>query len=176
MNPQVFTSLGAMPQPNLFIPIKNPVDPPHKPLTGGLWTSTYCPEMGSDWIKFALRILPGRVQKENLWLLTPKPDANVFTIDSLLDLQRLVAQYEARDHPFKELGVKFFALIDFEALAAAGYDAIHLTKRGQIQTHMTLLFGSDLPTLYGWDVECTYWLRWAFDEVEQLPWQDEWER
>jgi hypothetical protein len=54
-------------------------------------------------------------------------------------------------------------MFDFEKLAQ-DYDAMHLTKRGQIETR----FSYDVNLWGGWDCESTVWFRWVFAEVRWL--------
>lgn len=153
-----------------FRPIKNSKEA-IKP-KGGLWTSSYDPAYGSDWLRFALHDtffydddIPG------LWLLTPSPDAKIFVIDTAADLVELLAQYPDKKHPLVEMGnpflLSYFSLIDYEA-AAKDWDAIHLTEEGQHRTRFST------PSLYGWDVESTLWLHWKFTGIEPLAWNPKW--
>ena len=80
----------------------------------------------------------------NCWLLDVKPDTKTYTINSYTDLERFATKF-----PHEEKLVP----IDFEA-ASKRYDAIHLTGRGQQETHL-----SHPLSLYGWDCESTLWFR-----------------
>lgn len=120
-----------------------------------LWTSTYLgPEQISDWARWC-RSEGFGCGEHRLWLLTPRPTANLIVIDSEADLRTLLNRPGQHRTPVGES----FARIDFEALASEGIDGVHLTEGGQIATHLSF------PGLYGWDAESTCWLRWAFDDV-----------
>lgn len=135
----------------------------HKPAHGtGMWTSTYLgPEQISDWARWCRSESFGCGVKR-LWLLTPRPDANLIVINTQDDLHRFLARPEQRAYVERQdprFRTNSFAVIDFEALAVMGVDGIHLTESGQWATHLSF------PGLYGWDSESTCWLRWAFDDV-----------
>lgn len=119
---------------------------------GGLWTSTYCSEIGSAWVQWCLGEdfgVPGGGWRS--WLLEPDPAARVLEIDSHADLHRVSASYGL---PIEYPGP--LSALDFERLAV-DYDAIHLTEAGQWATRLTHPL-----SLYGWDCESVLWLRWAF--------------
>lgn len=121
---------------------------------GGLWTSTW-DDAGSDWLREAG---PANMDllgpAPEVWLLTPEPAANVLTIDGLDELVTIF------DHGY---GIDVFGgrVINFQLLAQ-DYDAVHLTEKGQWATRL-----SWPDDLYGWDCECTLWLRWRFTDVQR---------
>lgn len=131
---------------------------------GGLWTSTYLgKEYGSDWVQWCIGQgfrIPINGQWKS-WILHPKKDANVYVVDSVDDLKRLVS--DAIHNSYEHLpGMKgMFDVPDFEKLAKT-YDGINLTETGERQTRFTK------PNLYGWDCESTSWFTWSFDKVEYL--------
>jgi hypothetical protein len=136
-------------------PIKNRE---HFKPEGGLWTSTYHPQCGSNWVQWCLGE-GWEVPPEERWqsmLLVPAP-ARVFIIDARADLERLAARYPG------PVIAHWAALLDWEAIAK-DYDAVHLTARGQAMTRF-----SYPHNLYGWDVECTLWCRWCFTRADPLP-------
>jgi len=112
--------------PELFTPISD-IHYYKKP-NGGLWTSPVGSEYG--WKEWA---------DDNKWgdtdsNFTIKFKGNVFKIDSYEDMLLL---------PWVDNhGVLF------EALIACGYDAVHLTVKGEKETRY-----SDPKGLYGWDCE-----------------------
>lgn len=152
-----------------------------KPERGsGLWTSTYDPQCGSDWIQWARmerymgeddeghwQVLdedePGYIPREqrklyyNCYVLHPTV-ARIYVVDGLEDLVVLMRDYH---HPYRSPWDGGYRYLDFERLAE-DFDALHLTERGQWKTRMSS------PDLYGWDVESTFWFRWKFSQVEYL--------
>jgi hypothetical protein len=149
LGPQLFTGgSGAQPVEAKFQPPRN--QPFFVKPTGGLWTSTYSEEDGSDWVRWCLAEgYAGPVFR--CWLLQPNPSARVFEIDSYADLGRGLDRYGLS----QELGLSM-KILDFEAMAR-DYDAIHLTHAGRRATHL-----SAPHNLYGWDCETTLWLHWSF--------------
>lgn len=147
-----------------FRPVRNRPFPWVKPEhDGGLWTSTWQPGTGSGWIQWCIEesfdcdcdspTFP-------VWKLTPDPAARVARIDSLADLEALVAAYPAADPEWRAAG-RFEHHPDWQRIAD-DFDAVNLTDAGQWATRLTD------PGLYGWDCESTLWLRWAFTAVEDL--------
>lgn len=127
--------------------------------SGGLWTSTYRPRHGSGWVQWCLSEDFG-VPDEGwrAWRLQPAENARIYTIASLADLQRLLAEFGEQPRLFPGM----MRYPDFEAVARE-YDAVHLTDEGQWATRLT-----HPESLYGWDCESTVWFRWAFDSVAEL--------
>ena len=132
---------------------------------GGLWTSSYHVEKGSYWVEWC-RGESFRIPEEGKWqswLLMPRPDAPIAIIDSIYDLQTILRAYTCA---VGGGGWGGSGTIDFEKMAMQ-FSAIHLTDRGQEATRNTI------PNLYGWDMESTLWLDWAFSDVQDLgvcPW------
>ena len=132
---------GSKPQPELFEEVRN--SGKVKPF-GGLWTSSETYE-GSNWKRFVLREGLRRNVSEG-WKLEVSSSARVYEISCLEDLEYLPLVRENGE-------------INFESVSMY-YDAIHLTTEGVKSLY-------EHPSLYGWDVECTLWLRWCFDNVEE---------
>lgn len=139
--PQVF--VGSMPMPNRVNPAVN--NPRRNKPSGGIWTSSYTNnDHISDWYDFQ-RYDPESVPPS--WLLTPKDDIKI------LQMERGII----RDLPKVEnVGA---GIIDYEALANNGIDAIHYPY--------SIL---DHPLLRHVDVESTAWIsnRWPFSNARQL--------
>ena len=112
--------------------VSNP-DLDFKTPSGGLWASTYTPEADyvSSWHRFAKR--GGLSIKDSFVLIDIKSDADIYTIDSIDDLNSLLDENDS---------------LDFERLSER-FDAIHLTKDGVKAT-------SNTSHLYGWDVESLF--------------------
>lgn len=161
LNIQLNVLSGAI-NPNGMKPIQNNVSA-LKP-SGGLWTSSYIPFIGSDWVQYSFQVGGFRVPDSENWdgyILYPNKDARVYTIDGYKDLEQLMSKYRIRS---KLKFSNFYARranysIDFEKIAE-DYDAIHLTRRGQLLTKNSYPYNLD-----GWDVESTVWFRWVFDKA-----------
>jgi len=102
-----------------------------KPL-GGLWASPVDASYG--WREWCRDENFGNLSNHFKFYF----EGNVFMIDSLADATCMpwVGGYENFQFP------------DFEKMVTLGYDAIHLTYKGQIETRL------GKPSLYGWDCEC----------------------
>jgi len=155
MDKQLFTTKIGIPCTSQYVnemidsmPVVN------KPIGGGLWTSTYDPTLGSAWIQWCLQ---EKFQSSpwHGWILTPDPDARIYVIDTVSDLQELWEQF-----PWIEENPLFpCRSLDFVSIGTH-YDAIHLTEIGQHRTRLT-----SPVNLYGWDCESTFWFRWKFVDV-----------
>lgn len=127
-----------------------------KPI-GGIWGSTYIPDevCSSDWERWCIEENFGYNWREAV-IFTLKPDAKVYEIDSVQDLNNLTEEYNMHSSAF-------LATLNFEAMVAAGIDAIHLTEKGQAETRFSRPY-----SLYGWDVES--WLILNINAIdEQRP-------
>lgn len=171
MKPQLYVGKEE-PTPERMQPVKNSTNCLGAKPEGGLWTSTYDPEYGSDWIRWCLaedfHVPRGGWHS---WLLTPRtkpnlPRVSVVTIKSAMDLACLLQQFGR--NPFPDIdsakyGIPQALMPDYEKLAAWAFDAVHLTEEGQWKTRHSMPHN-----LYGWDCESTVWLNWAFEKVEYL--------
>jgi len=151
------------PARELFESVVNTTRPDNKP-DGGLWTSTLISGRRSDWVSYCEEMeFYDRIRDR--WLLEVIEDPFLFVIDSLEDLLVLyeLHGYVKRDVIFDQ------PLIDWEGVAKT-YDGVHLTKKGQLETHMPEHLPHALRhlSLFGWDCECTLWFRWCFLSVTLL--------
>lgn len=121
---------------------------------GAFWTSTYI-DNSSAWLDWCDYEQPDWIKPYN-FLLTVDPYAKVYVIDTLADLERLIARY-----PYTPLRDTFLVYVDWAAMAN-DYDGIQVTESGQWATRLTT------PGLYGWDCESTAWFRWVFTHVERI--------
>jgi len=138
-----------------MMPVKNSPELLNKGV-GGLWTSHYNKVTGSEFVDYCKDISTLRLKEWKGFILTPSLEAKVLVIDTLEDLLSALNRYE------RETILPFSRNLDFEKMAE-DYDAIHLTRNGQIETRHSF------PTsLYGWDVESTHWFRWKFTDVEKI--------
>jgi hypothetical protein len=150
-----------------------------KPHDGGLWTSTYDNEYGSAWVQFCLsetyEIDRENPTWQNCWLLDPDPEARVYVIDDYPDLDWLIKEY-GHTRKGSEMLSERMTFPDWVRMSE-DYDAVHMTEEGQWKTRL-----SHPHNLYGWDCECTLWLRWRFIHAQRLgelvfapknPWWEE---
>lgn len=125
---------------------------------GGFWTSTFNDEYLSDWVRWGLGeefYSVDELSKSTLFILYPKKDIRIYTIDSVADAKKLFDMYEREsDDPYQRK-------LDFEKLAI-DFDGINLTEEGQEVTRH-----SEPNSFYGWDCESTVWFRWCFKRIEQ---------
>lgn len=137
-----------------------------KPKRGtGLWTSTWREDtQDSEWVEWCGDENFGNPSECHWYLLTPHPDVRLYTVDSSVDLRRLLKTYAWETARRSELnrvaGGIYFAWIDFERLAK-DYDGLHLTSHGNAVTHLS--YPHDMNA---WDCESTCWFRWKFTKVE----------
>jgi hypothetical protein len=145
---------------------------------GGLWTSTYINNtLGSDWIQWCLSNEFG-LPKDNIfhgYILEPKQNIMIYTIDSLEDMHILFDEYGYKLYPVTEMeGIKWEKM-------AEDFDALHLTSNGEAVTRHGFSFFRDITSelkpewktktmrnFYGWDCESTFHFRWNFDTVKPI--------
>lgn len=129
----------------------------------GLWTSTYDEDHVSDWARYCrLEHFDGRDGPQELFVLTPDPDANVYVVNDRDDVRAL---YDRFGVPlFETSGTLGYAsgedVLDWPKIAQT-YDAVHLTYAGLCETNMGRY------ALYAWDSESTVWFAWRFTDVER---------
>ncbi|MCX4792445.1 hypothetical protein OG369_42475 [Streptomyces sp. NBC_01221] len=133
-----------------------------KPKPGtGLWTATVTGRDGSGqpadsgWLEYRRDEMCSDTTGTLLTEILPTRDARILLVDSHQHLIDLVAAFPA---PY-EWGYRTEQKYpDWPALAAAGWDAVYLTDRGQWATR----FPDSGPDLYGWDLESVLWLRHSY--------------
>lgn len=85
----------------------------------------------------------------------PLPEARIYLIDTEDDLNRLVAAFPLPlDHPMRRTAP------DWEAMAAAGWDAVYASEAGfaaNAERHVMVD-----PSLAGWDCTSVLWLHPAY--------------
>jgi len=146
------------PQSERVDPIQNTGRTVLKKPKGGLWTSPTQMKKGdgitSAWIDWMQAERWCNVPNPKVWLLEPKEDIAVYTIDGPKDVTPLLEYPE--NSPVR-------VAIDFERMFnEEGYDAIHLTTRGQQATRFP---DNHSKSLYGWDCESILWDDWHFEHV-----------
>ena len=127
---------------------------------GGLWTSTLRPGPSSAWVEWCRDEQFDDPDALTWHVLTPDPAARILVIDSLADLIVTTARY-----PLPLAWDRERCEIDFVAVAADGFAAVHLTERGNAECHSVsypVPPGISTLALNTWDCESTAWLRWAF--------------
>lgn len=154
---------GDKPDPTRFA---RPVCADHEINTkGGLWTSPMIDQQHSLWsVYHDVTGMEANLVRQGWALAWPAP-ARTATINSLEDLQRLVAAYPCTAHRsldtiFTMTGPHDYCPLhddqlspplDFAAMATE-YDAVHLTEAGRQATFMTT------PGTTHWSVETVLWL------------------
>lgn len=155
METQLFA--GTKPVRKKLQPVENFLWKPK----GGLWTSTYA-DGTSGWLEWCEREEFEKPEGKSWWLLTPSPDAKVFSISSGQNYDALMEEFGCELHPDSPLDVRMMErTIDWEAFAKK-WDGLHLTEGMMWRYRLKSMF------LYGWDCESTCWTRWVFDSVKKL--------
>lgn len=168
--PQLWVSSHAQraPSPEGFQPVKNRWAPTiSKPESGGLWTASWR-EGGSSWTEWMSRQGWDWEETGSLWLLEVSPRARVLHLSGSTRLQELIQAYTylPEDPLLQQLGELLGGgALDFQALQADGWDALHLSQQGLRETGR---LSQDPPNLGGWDCESTLWLNWTFTQVSPL--------
>lgn len=144
------------PQKSCVQPIKNQIE--CLKAKGGIWTSTYNKELGSDWVGVYKSFWGMPEEGLDGWLLTPSSNARVYKIDSLNDLIWMYQNYKRKLADIPDV----IKMLDFEKMSQ-DFDAIHLTAKGMRETRH-----SRPINLYAWDCECTHWFKWCFEKVEYI--------
>jgi len=158
--PQLFVSKTmAQVIPELFAPIENDRYGFLNKPRGGIWTAPYdAARETSSWVEYMQENELNTLRLARFWLLTPDPQARVYTVESQEHLHFLTQTY-----PLKKCYDPHVKKIDFEAAARAGLDGIAVTWKGIYATEY-----SEPEGLWGWDVASVLWLRWRFIEVQEL--------
>lgn len=156
MGTQVAMSAALRLLPELFVPIK----PGHlgKP-AGGLWTSTLV-NGSTAWADWCRAESFGNPDAQRWHVVIPDPTARVLVVDSLAGYVDLVERFPYAPFAFDPTARS----LDFLAILAAGYSAVHLTERGNAECHHPSPHppGIDWLCLNSWDCESTVWLAWVF--------------
>ena len=138
---------------------------------GGLWTSTYDKSIGSDWYRWTRGEGWYGDEEQKFFLLTPKKDINVYTLNEVEDALYLFNEYKKEDFVFMNC-------IDFPKLAK-DYDGLNMTHQFRRKVSlfsfieheqvMDTMTASDLYMFQNcWDCESTQWFNWCFDSVEEI--------
>ena len=122
---------------------------------GGLWMSTFDPEIGSEWVRWTEEEMSDWGSDVGV-LCVVRPDARILEVDQREDLRRLIQKYPGAKSPVGEN-----TFLDFEKIAE-DYDGIHITKRG---AHILNTIQID-PNLDGWNVESTLFFRDVFSSCK----------
>lgn len=163
MKPQLFIH-SSEPCEHLLAPVRNE-ELRNKPGCGGLWTSTY-KKRKSAWVEWCQYNQEDFLAECNWYLLKPKNGLRICTIDTKEDFYNFCRKYFLDTIFYRSFAASIGFIpsspnIDFEK-SSNDFDAIHLTAKGQSETHMSR------PSLYGWDCESTLWFRWCFTDVKLI--------
>jgi len=130
--------------PSKFEPITNKsfINKPK----GGLWTSPFAPDKGSEWIEWCKNENFGvKDEGSPISILKVKDDGKFLLISTLKDLVEILQIFQEKTFQ----GNYFDPVLDYESLAQS-IDGIYLTTAGQWATRLTH------PGLYGWDCETVF--------------------
>lgn len=176
VEPQVWVH-DEPPEPDAVEPIKNSEDSAPKKPIGGLWTSTRSLSddggVSSAWIEWMKAEHYSMVQDPQAWVLYPEEDVDVYVIDSVEDAKEIMVP----DERYRSVSLQEYRIDWAEVFGIRDYDAIHLTRKGQMETRFpnyTYRDGERVKrsenwrkySLYGWDCECYLWEGWYFTDVE----------
>jgi len=145
----------------------NPYGPASKPgdrfLGGnaGMWTSSLICPAWSEWLSHVRDAGADDREKrpwmERLCIHEVKEGLNIIEIDSLQDWETLVQTFPDNRSPNPVIPKnEIKPSPDFETIGRAGYDAIHVTQRGAVETR----------DVNGWDCESTLWLSLTNDPLK----------
>jgi hypothetical protein len=119
---------------------------------GGLWTSPYIVDKGSEWISWCIDAnfnITSKIEEDcPISFISLKDKARILVINSFDDLCNTLSEYKRTERQAC-LDKMDGGVMDFEKVMK-DFDAIYLTSDGQWKTRLTR------PGLYGWDVETVY--------------------
>jgi hypothetical protein len=154
--PQIWLSKGqSSPEPQ-----RHREAAPGKP-RAVMWTSSAVAGLPSAWWPYFVGHAPVEL---TAWEVPVRPEARVFEIRSPRDWQWLCEQ-------FGMLKDKHHRLLhpDWDAVGGE-FDGVHLTVEGLISTQgVPVERDQGRVMLWGWDVECTAWLRWPVRDGAREP-------
>lgn len=145
------------PDPEKVKPIEPPEEAVLQKPEGGLWTSPLR-DGTCGWIEWMQGERWCPVDEPEAWRLTVADDVELYTIDSVGDLEAITTA--PADPRWGPAGIMNHT-IDWQGVFE-DHDGIHLTREGQVATRFT---GRETPDLYGWDCECVLWDGWHFEDV-----------
>lgn len=153
--------MNDVPEESKFNPVKNQSYDHNMKPEGCFWTSSWIEEeKRSDWVRWCLSEDFEDSYAHPWYLLSVRPDARIYHIDSQIDLWELWTKYQRFDLPRHNPFHTHW--IDWEKVAQ-DYDGVHLTEKGNAECHW-----GDPIDLNCWDVESTVWFRWVFESVEEI--------
>jgi hypothetical protein len=140
-----------------------------KPLCA-FWTSTSVGEDSSGWLHYVLWGEDRWEPPYHRWRLEVLPTVRVYEVHGPQAWQALCLAYPAPSrlaYPIERPA----ALIEPNWQAVAqDWEGIHLSTGGLLTTERVRWGRPGTQShLYGWGVESTVWLRWAFGSIERLP-------
>jgi hypothetical protein len=148
--------------PDRFRPIQGIGTGWVKPKGGtGLWTSPVTGRTDdgapadSAWLEWCRSEMDADTSGLLLTEITPVRDARLLLIDDQAHLVSIIQEFPQSDSQWIGRGRLY---PDWEAMAAAGWDGVYLTDRGQWATRLP----KSGPDLYSWDLESMLWLRHTY--------------
>lgn len=142
--------------------------------SGGLWSSLFDNEIGSEWVRFCSNEMPERLSRDCVKFKL-KEDSKVFILDNELKLKDLLGKYP-RELPIKFLPFADTVYLDFEKLSN-DYDAFFLdynwfklfrvsSREAFVYYHLFDLW--DVSTLMVFNLDCIKsWEYFSLDVEEE---------
>ncbi|MFF7986942.1 hypothetical protein ACFZDK_49050 [Streptomyces sp. NPDC007901] len=155
----VFADGGRPPRPDTFEDVSN-LENSNRPARG-TWCSPVT-RTGTAWTDWCanpgdLTGKPSSLHGSYTWTIVvePLPEARIYAIDTEDDLNRLVAAFPLPlDH------LMGLSAPDWEAMAAADWDAVYVSKDG-FAANKDRYLGKE-PSLAGWECASVLWLHPAY--------------
>jgi hypothetical protein len=136
--------------PSKFEPIIN--KPFNNKPKGGLWTSPFHPDIGSEWIEWCKEEEFGvKAEGSPISFLKVKDDGKFLLINTLNDLIEILKAFQLKSYQ----GKFFDPVLDYESLTRS-IDGIYLTTAGQCATRLSGIEDDSHASLYGWDCETVF--------------------
>lgn len=123
-----------------------------------LWTSSMLSDGTSAWLPVAESGVIAASDVRYVWQIEFRRDAQVFEIRSAQDWRRLCDRYG-------RVGPHSLLHPDWQAVSEE-YDGVHLSIDGLVCGQgVPVSHGGSTSLLWGWDAECTAWLRYCVENA-----------
>lgn len=142
------------------------------------WTSTYNPEIGSEWVYLCDGRWPHWLKHSDseygtfykLSLSAPKRIAEIDSIQAAVDFTREFGSFYTSEYSQTTYceGIRWYEVI-------GQYDAVHMAAAmPKDSVVFTRPDNVDIGWVDGWDIESTAWFSWAFNEPEIIEPNPNW--
>lgn len=135
-----------------------------------LWTSTYSPEFGSEWVLWCKDNKPNWLKHSRdeigffyqLTMREPKKIAEIDSVDAAVEFTGRFGSFYKSEGTNKHYceGIRWLDVLE-------EFDAVHLAA--SMPKNIVLFTypqGVDISWIDGWDIESTAWFSWVFNEPE----------